>query len=55
MTEPGAGVRLVQVVVAPSHSQTAVLLLLAATPKSSSLPRPESVTICGGDWPFKFK
>jgi len=42
-TFPGVGVRLVQVVFAPSHSQTA--LLGTSPPKSSNLARPESVTM----------
>ena len=45
VTVPGAGVRLVQVVFAPSHSQTALLLLSLPPPKSSNLARPASVTM----------
>ena len=46
VTEPGTGVRLVHVVVAPSHCQTTLALFVIPL-KSSTFSRPESVTMPG--------
>jgi len=46
VTVPGTGVRLVQVASLPSHSQT-MKMLFSERPRSSTLPRPESVTMPG--------